>query len=268
MHGIIRRRTTGWSRISKLVLPIFSTTSTFTPGPIQHMETSSNSTISTSNQTFLICAVIWMHTRPKVIGRPIVMVQLHGWESITGVILLRETAFESNQSKHSTTCLSSLNSTTSPARNPSHRLRHLLTYFRTCSTWPAFWMANLYSWPYGGEIDILEGVNNQYYNHYAFHVGGTCKQKGQSQTGIVETSNCNVYAPGQSSNAGCGGWATSAETYGDWMNYAGGGVYAMDWRTAGIRIWYFSPDNIPSDIQNGNPTTSGWGTVFFLVDLR
>jgi len=128
-------------------------------------------------------------------------------------------------------------------------------------------MANLNSWPYGGEIDILEGVNIQYYNHYAFHVGGTCKQKGQSQTGIVETSNCNVYAPGQSSNAGCGGWATTPGTYGDWLNYVGGGVYAMDWRKAGIRIWYFSPDNIPADIQNGNPTTSGWGKVSFLIDL-
>jgi len=94
-------------------------------------------------------------------------------------------------------------------------------------------------------------------------VGGTCSQKGQSQTGWVETSNCNVNAAGQSYNAGCGGWATSTETYGDGMNYVGGGVYAMDWRKAGIRIWYFSPNNIPKDIQNGKPTTSGWGKVLF-----
>jgi hypothetical protein len=50
------------------------------------------------------------------------------------------------------------------------------------------------------------------------------------------------------------------------MNSNGGGVYAMDWRIEGIRIWYFAPNAIPSDIKSGNPTTSGWGTV--LSSLR
>jgi hypothetical protein len=45
------------------------------------------------------------------------------------------------------------------------------------------------------------------------------------------------------------------------MNDVGGGVYAMDWRSTGIRIWYFPPYAIPQDIINGNPTTAGWGTV-------
>ena len=47
------------------------------------------------------------------------------------------------------------------------------------------------------------------------------------------------------------------------MLEAGGGVYAMDWRKAGIRIWYFPPNEIPKDITSGKPTTSGWGTVIF-----
>lgn len=123
-------------------------------------------------------------------------------------------------------------------------------------------MANLNTWPNGGEIDILEGVNNQESNHYAFHVGGTCTQSGASQTGFVETSNCNVYDTG---NSGCGGWAADSNTYGDGMNDVGGGVYAMDWRNQGIRIWYFPPDAIPSDIARGRPTTSGWGEVKYLL---
>lgn len=131
-----------------------------------------------------------------------------------------------------------------------------------CGSWPAFWTANLNNWPYGGEIDILEGVNTQQYNHYAFHTGGTCSQYGQTQTGTIDTTDCNVWNDG---NSGCGGWATSTETYGDGMINAGGGVYAMDWRTAGIRIWYFSQDSIPQDILNGNPTTSGWGEVTFVI---
>lgn len=51
------------------------------------------------------------------------------------------------------------------------------------------------------------------------------------------------------------------------MNSYGGGVYAMDWRSTGIRIWEFPPWGIPSDITSGKPTTSGWGTVDFLILL-
>jgi hypothetical protein len=81
------------------------------------------------------------------------------------------------------------------------------------------------------------------------------------QTGYESTYDCNTYSTSQSSNAGCGGWAASSNTYGNGMNAAGGGVYAMDWRQQGIRIWYFPPNAIPSDITSGKPTTSGWGTV-------
>jgi len=120
-------------------------------------------------------------------------------------------------------------------------------------------MTNLNNWPYGGEIDIMEGINNQnWVNHYGFHTGGTCSMTGGTQSGEIDVYDCNVYDDG---NSGCGGWATVDGTYGDDMNSYGGGVYAMDWRSTGIRIWEFPPWGIPSDITNGKPTTSSWGTV-------
>jgi len=35
----------------------------------------------------------------------------------------------------------------------------------------------------------------------------------------------------------------------------------MDWRDAGIRVWSFSRENIPTDILAGHPTTAGWPAV-------
>lgn len=52
------------------------------------------------------------------------------------------------------------------------------------------------------------------------------------------------------------------------MNSIGGGVYAMDWREEGIRIWFFPRISVPVDIRNGNPTTASWGKVYrFLSPL-
>lgn len=142
-----------------------------------------------------------------------------------------------------------------------------VTDCRQCGVWPAFWTANLTNWPNGGEIDILEGVNTQTNNHFAFHTSNGCTVSGQSQSGSLDTSNCYVNAAGQSSNAGCGGSAATSKGYGNGMNAIGGGIYAMDWRKEGIRIWFFPKGSYPADIVAGKPAISGWGTVFPLKDL-
>lgn len=110
---------------------------------------------------------------------------------------------------------------------------------------------------------MLEGVNLQWFNHYALHTTPTCVQSGQWQSGKIETSNCDNNAAGQFSGQGCGGnAANSFGTYGFNWNQQGGGVYAVDWRKEGIRIWAFPRKSIPADILSGNPTTNGWGQVF------
>ena len=122
------------------------------------------------------------------------------------------------------------------------------------------------NWPSGGESDIYEGVNNAGDNHYAFHTLNGCVQTGEYQTGSIDTSNCYNNAAGQSAGAGCGGWG-AANSYGTSMNNVGGGVYALDWRNEGIRIWYFQRGSVPSDILNNNPTTANWGTVSFRLEM-
>ncbi|KAG9089863.1 hypothetical protein FRC07_012239, partial [Ceratobasidium sp. 392] len=43
-----------------------------------------------------------------------------------------------------------------------------------CGTWPAYWMTQHVGWPKNGEIDVLEGVNDQIPNRSALHTINNC----------------------------------------------------------------------------------------------
>ena len=93
----------------------------------------------------------------------------------------------------------------------------------------------------------------------ALHTSKGCKmdQKG-IETGKVLTKDC--YS-GINSNTGCSVQGPQ-DTYGQALNANGGGVYAMEWRSEGIRMWFFPRSNIPSDITKGvSPDPSSWGTA-------
>lgn len=116
------------------------------------------------------------------------------------------------------------------------------------------------SWPANGEIDIIEGVNSQSQNDMTLHSSSGCKVQ-NSGSGTLVTSDCDVNAPNQATNAGCQVAASSsAASYGTGFNSAGGGVYATEWTSNGISIYFFPHNNIPSDITSGNPNPSSWGT--------
>ncbi|KAI0757798.1 laminarinase [Daedaleopsis nitida] len=133
-----------------------------------------------------------------------------------------------------------------------------------CATWPAVWEVGP-NWPNGGEIDIIEGVNNQSPNQASFHTGSGCTMAdSRDQTGYnVGGDNCDSAA---TKNTGCGVKAPSADSFGPPFNQAGGGFYAMERTDAGVKVWFWSRSsgNIPSDVLNGSYEidTSGWGTPF------
>ncbi|KAE8148020.1 concanavalin A-like lectin/glucanase domain-containing protein [Aspergillus avenaceus] len=128
-----------------------------------------------------------------------------------------------------------------------------------CGTWPAFWLLGP-DWPNNGEIDVIEGVNDQSVNQFALHTSDSCTINNSGFSGQLLTSNCYVKAAGQANNAGCGIKDTSAQSYGNGFNSAGGGVYATEWTDQKIDIWFFPRSGIPGDISSGNPNPSGWGT--------
>lgn len=128
-----------------------------------------------------------------------------------------------------------------------------------CSTWPAYWSVGP-GWPNAGEIDVVEGVNQQSTNQYTLHTSEGCK----ASKGSVDVSG----KPGQTTqcatiggdNTGCAYIDTDARSYGQGFNDAGGGVFAHLWDHTGIKIWHFARSDVPSNIQSGSPDPSGWGS--------
>ncbi|KAK7521320.1 mixed-linked glucanase precursor [Phyllosticta citriasiana] len=126
-----------------------------------------------------------------------------------------------------------------------------------CGSWPAYWMYGP-NWPNSGEIDIIEGVNLQSTNQMTLHTTAGCTvtvgEGGQS--GSSGSNNCND----NSGYNGCPVYSNTGNSYGTGFNSAGGGVYATFWNGGSIQMWYWPRSSVPSDITNGSPAPSGWGT--------
>ncbi|KAF2199689.1 hypothetical protein GQ43DRAFT_419682 [Delitschia confertaspora ATCC 74209] len=131
----------------------------------------------------------------------------------------------------------------------------------TCGTWPSFWTYGQDGqWPASGEIDIIEGVHTSTTNGMSLHTTDGCSVGNSLMAGSVKTPNCYIRAPGQSANTGCLVESSSAESYGTGFNERGGGVYAMEWTSTAIRIFFFSRSSLPADIRSSSPDPSTWGT--------
>ncbi|KAI9050204.1 hypothetical protein LZ554_006345 [Drepanopeziza brunnea f. sp. 'monogermtubi'] len=126
-----------------------------------------------------------------------------------------------------------------------------------CGVWPAFWLFGP-NWPASGEIDVIEGVNLGGTNQITLHTTPGCSiNTAGSQAGTtLVNADCNS----NSGYNGCGATTTTANAYGSGFNRNGGGVYAMQWESSGIYVWFFPRGAIPSDIASGAPVTGNWGT--------
>jgi hypothetical protein len=129
-----------------------------------------------------------------------------------------------------------------------------------CGTWPAWWLVGP-SWPNGGEIDIIEGVNTQTQDQSTLHTSAGCTMPAgnNSCTGYQISTDCNAYDNG---NSGCGVISPSSTSYGSGFNANNGGVYACQWVNSAISIWYFPRNSIPQDIIDNQANPANWGLPF------
>lgn len=129
-----------------------------------------------------------------------------------------------------------------------------------CSVWPAFWTKGI-NWPQDGEIDILEGVNLDTQNQMALHTRSGCSHPAPAsgaQTGTMGPTDC-------SQDAGCTVIDTRNNSFGQNFDQNGGGIYAAQFDTSGIFIWFFPRNQIPQSLLSATSTSSidsltDWGT--------
>ncbi|KAI0642242.1 glycoside hydrolase family 16 protein [Trametes meyenii] len=128
-----------------------------------------------------------------------------------------------------------------------------------CSVWPAYWsLGSGKDWPNAGEIDIIEGVNENVQNQVTLHSGGGCVlDKAAKALANVVGTTC---ASSNGNNAGCAYVQNGNNSYGHEFNMGAGGVYAHTLEADAISVWYFPRDQIPADITAQKPDPSSWGT--------
>ncbi|OCL09182.1 glycoside hydrolase family 16 protein [Glonium stellatum] len=123
-------------------------------------------------------------------------------------------------------------------------------------SWPAFWSLGSGVWPANGEIDIIEGVNMNTNDLMVLHTADNCSIAGSGQSGTLNSDVCDV----SYSTSGCSVTPSGSATYGTAFNNANGGVYAVEWTSAAIKMWLFPRGSIPTSITLGLPDTSTFGT--------
>ncbi|KZV69997.1 glycoside hydrolase family 16 protein [Peniophora sp. CONT] len=133
-----------------------------------------------------------------------------------------------------------------------------------CGTWPSLWEYGA-NWPYTGEVDILEGVNDQGPNSETLHTGPNCNMPTtQSMSGSFKAGQTNCDSSPGGPGTGCSvSSGKGANSYGPSFNANGGGWYAME-RTANfVKIWFWPRgSSVPSDVNAGAASinTDNWGT--------
>lgn len=80
-----------------------------------------------------------------------------------------------------------------------------------------------------------------------------------AETGTLEATNCAYYVNGGGNGVGCGVSDPRTSSYGAGFNSIGGGVYAMQWTSDFIKVWFFPRGTVPYDIDSKTPNPSGWG---------
>lgn len=133
--------------------------------------------------------------------------------------------------------------------------------------WPALWTVGPEgTWPGTGEIDIIEGVNDQPTTASTLHTSPQCDMRGTDTRGKMTASGYyNTDCNAGTAFVGCGVGGPQA-SFGSAFNAPDGGTFAAEWTDTFIRAWYWprgaSPMETDPASQPAAPTPDQWGTPY------
>ena len=124
----------------------------------------------------------------------------------------------------------------------------------TVSTPDSFFIKQCWLWDHP---PVYEGFNDIEQVYMTLHTSGNCtfNPPAYGESGISNNNNydCQLDNPVGCSVEGPVG------SYGSFLNAQGGGVFAMEWTSTFIRVYFFPRNAIPADITAGNPDPRSWG---------
>ncbi|KAL1721450.1 glycoside hydrolase family 16 protein [Schizophyllum commune] len=131
-----------------------------------------------------------------------------------------------------------------------------------CGVWPAIWFTGSGTWPYSGEVDVIEGVNQYTQNIVSIHTGPGCTFADSAVSSLTKAalvSGAGLNCDATVDTMGCGFSMYDTASYGTGFNAVGGGAYAVQMSEDGISVWFWQRDQIPADVTSGGPNPSSWG---------
>eukprot|EP01084_Bolivina_argentea_P032750 60641_1 len=130
-----------------------------------------------------------------------------------------------------------------------------------CGTWPAWWLLGDCAWPQCGEIDVIEGVNDNVNDQTSLHTSNGCDFSGININASTNMNGLNCYTDYATNNDGCS-FTIGDNSYGSALNSVGGGVYALEWTKNGLSSWWWKMSDVPSNVKSMNPNPTTWGLPY------
>lgn len=82
------------------------------------------------------------------------------------------------------------------------------------------------------------------------------------------SDGCSLAGSSCQGNQGCSQSGGGPNSYGNGFNANNGGVYAMEWTSDHLNIWFFGRGSEPEGVSGDSPDPSSWGTPTTTFNAR
>jgi hypothetical protein len=90
------------------------------------------------------------------------------------------------------------------------------------------------------------------------HTSSNCTINPQNIWATLMRNDCNAGDSSADPDLGCSMQGINSNSFGTNFNAIGGGVWAVEWTSSWISIWFFQRGNVPANLKSASPDPSTW----------